>query len=114
LGAGTVHGEWTMLTFTTRSAAAYVYLTLVGSVVAFSAYVYALKHLPVSFVSLYAYINPVMAVVLGTLLLKEPFSWRIAVAGGIVLAGMSLVRKATPAAASSVLDGPPTRLKSDV
>ncbi|HLQ45742.1 MAG TPA: EamA family transporter, partial [Planctomycetaceae bacterium] len=92
LGAATVRGEWSMATFSPRSLAAYVYLTLVGSVGAFSAYLYALKHLPVSFVSLYAYINPVIAVVLGTLLLKEPFSWQIAVAGGIVLAGMGLVR----------------------
>ena len=97
LAAGTLLGEWSMLTFTTRTVAAYVYLTLVGSIAAFSAYLYALKHLPVSFVSLYAYINPVIAVVLGTLLLKEPFSWRTAVAGGIVLAGMSLVRRGTPA-----------------
>jgi drug/metabolite transporter (DMT)-like permease len=97
LAAGTLHGEWSMLTFTTRTVAAYVYLTLVGSIAAFSAYLYALKHLPVSFVSLYAYINPVIAVVLGTLLLKEPFSGRTAVAGGVVLAGMSLVRRGTPA-----------------
>ena len=95
LAAGTLRGEWSMLTFNARTTAAYVYLTLAGSIAAFSAYVYALKHLPVSFVSLYAYINPVMAVVLGTLLLQEPFSWRIVVAGGVVLAGMSLVRRAT-------------------
>src|SRR5438067_630903 len=85
--------QWGALTFPARTTAAYVYLTLAGSIAAFSAYLYALKHLPVSFVSLYAYINPIVAVLLGTLLLKEPLSWRIAVAGGIVLAGMSLVRK---------------------
>ena len=40
----------------------------------FGAYIYALAHLPVSFVSLYAYINPVIAVALGALLLGEPFT----------------------------------------
>ena len=54
-----------------------IYLVLVGSIVGYSAYVYALKYLPVSTVSLYAYVNPIIAVVLGTLLLSEPFSLRI-------------------------------------
>jgi drug/metabolite transporter (DMT)-like permease len=46
----------------------------------------------VSTVSLYAYVNPIIAVMLGTLILGEPFSARIAVAGLIVLTGMLLVR----------------------
>ena len=65
----------------------------VGAIGGFCAYLYALKHLPVSFVSLYAYVNPVIAVILGVLVLKEPFRWRMAVAGGIVLAGVALVRR---------------------
>jgi drug/metabolite transporter (DMT)-like permease len=69
-----------------------VYLVVVGSVVGYSAYAYALKHLPVTTVSLYAYINPVIAVALGTLLLGEPFSPRIVVASAVVLAGVLLVR----------------------
>ena len=44
------------------------------------AYVYALKHLPVSTVSLYAYVNPVIAVALGALLLGEPFGARVVIA----------------------------------
>src|SRR5262249_9092031 len=74
LAIGTAAGEWPHLTFTSRSLAAVAYLTIAGSVVGYSAYVYALRHLPVSFVSLYAYVNPVIAVVLGSLLLSEPFS----------------------------------------
>jgi drug/metabolite transporter (DMT)-like permease len=84
--------EPSKLTFTPRSAGALVYLIFVGAIAGFSAYAYALKHLPVATVSLYAYVNPVIAVVLGTLILKEPFSARIGVAGAIVLAGMLLVR----------------------
>jgi drug/metabolite transporter (DMT)-like permease len=68
------------------------YLVLAGSVAGFSAYAYALKHLPVATVSLYAYVNPVIAVVLGTLLLGEPLNPRLAVAGAIVLTGIALVR----------------------
>ena len=49
------------------------YLTGVGSIGGFVAYIYALRHLPVSTVSLYAYINPVIAVILGALVLNEPF-----------------------------------------
>ena len=44
---------------------AFVYLTLAGSIVAFAAYSYALRHLDVAIVSLYTYINPVIAVALG-------------------------------------------------
>jgi len=53
---------------------------------------YALKHLPVATVSLYAYINPIIAVILGTLILSEPFSARMALSAAIVLSGMALVR----------------------
>jgi len=42
--------------------------------------------------SLYAYINPVIAVVLGALLLKEPFTARMGIAAAIVLGGIALVR----------------------
>jgi drug/metabolite transporter (DMT)-like permease len=60
--------------------------------VAYSAYVYALKHLPLSTVSLSAYVNPVIAVGLGALLLGEPFGPRIIVASGTVLLGIGVVR----------------------
>ena len=52
------------LRFNPRTLGALVYLIVVGSIVGFSAYAYALKHLPVATVSLYAYVNPVIAVVL--------------------------------------------------
>lgn len=90
--AGLLRGEWSEVTFSARTAWSMVYLVVVGSVVGYSAYAYALKHLPVTTVSLYAYINPVIAVALGTLLLGEPFSPRIVVASAVVLAGVLLVR----------------------
>lgn len=91
--AGTLHGEWSDLSFNARTASALGYLLVFGSVAGFSAYVYALKHLPIATVSLYAYVNPVIAVVLGTLVLSEPMSPRMAAAGLIVLAAMAMVRK---------------------
>jgi len=94
LAIGTVAGEWKHLAFTTRTVTAMVYLVLVGSIVGYSSYVYALKYLRVSTVSLYAYVNPVIAVLLGTLILSEPFSLRILVASALVFGGVAIVRAA--------------------
>ena len=57
-----------------------------------AAYAYALKHLPVATVSLYAYVNPLIAVALGTLVLGEPFSARMIGAALVVFVGIALVR----------------------
>jgi drug/metabolite transporter (DMT)-like permease len=92
LAAALVRGEFAVLSFTWRTLAAELYLIVFGSLVGYSAYVYALKHLPVSTVSLYAYVNPLIAVVLGTLLLGEPFGWRVVAASAVVFAGIALVR----------------------
>src|SRR5207249_3490512 len=84
--------EWTALAFTTRTTSALLYLIVFGAVAGFSAYAYALKHLPVAMVSLYAFVNPIIAVALGTVVLGEPFSPRLAVSATVVLIGMWLVR----------------------
>lgn len=91
--AAAVHREYGQLAFTTRTASALAYLIVFGAVVGFAAYAYALKHLPVATVSLYAYVNPVIAVFLGVLVLSEPFSARMALAAGVVLAGVALVKR---------------------
>jgi drug/metabolite transporter (DMT)-like permease len=88
----TVTGEWTAVLPTARSLAAVLYLVVVGTFIGYVCYVYALKHLPVSIVSLYAYVNPVIAVILGSLLLKERFTPRMAVAIAIIFAAMVIVR----------------------
>jgi drug/metabolite transporter (DMT)-like permease len=98
---GTIRGEWSELTFTTRTATALVYLSTIGAIGGFVAYTYALRHLPVSFVSLYAYINPVIAVALGVVLLHEPFTSRMAVAAALVFAGVAVVRWPRPSAAAT-------------
>jgi drug/metabolite transporter (DMT)-like permease len=90
---GTARGEWSMLSWTTRTLVAEVYLIVVGSFAGFAAYIYALKYLPLSTVSLYAYVNPLIAVLLGTLILDEPFGLRIVGASLLVLAGVAVVRQ---------------------
>jgi drug/metabolite transporter (DMT)-like permease len=88
----TVRGEWVNLHFTPAALAAELYLIVVGSWAGYSAYIYALKHLPITTVALYSYINPVIAVVLGTVVLDEPFGARIVAASALVLAGVAIVR----------------------
>jgi len=95
LTAGTFAGEWGRLAFNTRTTAALVYLTLVGAVIAFAAFSYALKHLDMAIVSLYSYINPVIAVALGTIILGEPFNTRMAMAIGIIAIGVMVVAPVT-------------------
>jgi drug/metabolite transporter (DMT)-like permease len=95
LAIGTMQGEWGALGFTARTMAAFVYLSTIGAIGGFVAYTYALRHLPVSLVSLYAYINPIIAVALGIAVLGEPFTGRMAVAATLVLGGVAIVRSAS-------------------
>jgi drug/metabolite transporter (DMT)-like permease len=89
---GTALGEWGHLSFSLRTGVAMTYLTLVGSIVAFASYSYALRHLPVAVVSLYTYVNPVIAVTLGIVVLGEPFAGRQVVAAVVIFFGMAVVR----------------------
>jgi drug/metabolite transporter (DMT)-like permease len=69
----------------------FIYLTAAGSVVAFAAYSYALRHMDVAIVSLYTYINPIIAVGLGAWLLGESVGWRMAVAAALIATGVFVV-----------------------
>ena len=91
LTAATINGDWSHLSFTPRTIVAMLYLSIAGSLVAYSAYIYAIQHLPLSLVSLYTYINPMIAVTLGTLLLAEPLSTRIGISAALVLLGTWIV-----------------------
>jgi drug/metabolite transporter (DMT)-like permease len=93
LSAATANGDWAHVSFTPRAIGAMVYLSIAGSLIAYSAYIYAIQHLPLQLVSLYAYINPMIAVALGTLFLDEPISARIVVAALLVFAGTWVVGK---------------------
>ena len=68
------------------------YLIIFGSVLAYSAYMYALKELPVGVVALYAYINPLVAVVLGYFILNEPLTWFTVIAFITIVTGVYIVK----------------------
>jgi drug/metabolite transporter (DMT)-like permease len=92
LVAATVRDEWRQLAFTPRTVVAELYLTVFGSIIGYSAYTYALRHLPTATVSLYAYANPVIAILLGAVVAGEPFGPRVVVASTMVLIGSALVQ----------------------
>jgi drug/metabolite transporter (DMT)-like permease len=73
------------------SALAWVYLVLVGAIVAYTAYVWLLNHAPLSLVATYAYVNPVVAVFLGWLLLSEPITGAVVAGGAVIVAGVAIV-----------------------
>jgi drug/metabolite transporter (DMT)-like permease len=69
------------------------YLVIFGSVLTFIAYIYALQHLPAEINSIYAYINPIIAVLLGAYIFGEPLSLAIAIGGTVTLFGLYLVNR---------------------
>lgn len=93
LVASPVFDQYSTLNWTSSSLWALGYLIIFGSVIAFACFSYALKKLPVTIVSLYAYINPIVAVLLGSLVLNETFNLRIAIAMLITVAGIYIVNK---------------------
>ena len=87
------------------------YLIVAGSLVAFSAYMWLLRNAPTSVVGTYAYVNPVVAVLLGTVFLGEPLGWRTLVGGGIIVASVAMIvrppkPKARPAPEPAVTVAP--------
>lgn len=87
-------GEAPRFALNPRTFAALAYLTVFGSIVAYSAYVFALAHMRTTVTSLYAYVNPVVAVFLGWLILDEPLTGGSIVAMIVILAGVALVQTA--------------------
>ena len=76
-----------------RGAGAILYLAVFGGIVGYSAYVYALSNLPVSVVSVYTYINPIVALWLGWLFYRERLGRREIAAMAIIFLGVALVRR---------------------
>jgi drug/metabolite transporter (DMT)-like permease len=76
-----------------RGIAALLWLVLFGSIIGYSAYVYALDRLPVALVSIYTYINPLVAALLGWLFYREPFGRREALAMTIIFIGVAVVKR---------------------
>jgi drug/metabolite transporter (DMT)-like permease len=84
----------------TTSIVALIYLIVFGSLVGFSAYVWLLRSAPLSLVSTYAYVNPVVAVILGAVFVGEAITARLVIAGGIIVLAVALIVVARNRAAS--------------
>lgn len=78
-------------TVTSESLWALLYLTLIGSILAYMSYLYAIKHLPIVLVSTYAYVNPVIAILLGVAILNEKITWITVLALIVTLYGVYLI-----------------------
>jgi drug/metabolite transporter (DMT)-like permease len=76
---------------TSDSVVATAYLTVVGSLVAFTAFAWVIRHAPLPLVTTYAFVNPVIAVFLGSLLLHEAVGPVQLVAGGVIVVGVALI-----------------------
>jgi drug/metabolite transporter (DMT)-like permease len=85
-------GELPHFHSTPRTLAALAYLSLFGSVIAYTSYVYAARHLRTTNMSLYAYVNPVVAVILGWLVLHEQLTWVSITAMAVILSGVAMVQ----------------------
>src|SRR5947207_1874114 len=82
---GTALGEWSRWHLTAKGAGAVAYLVVFGSILGYSAYTYALRHASPTIVGTYAYVNPVIAVLLGWLILREPVTARTVVALALIV-----------------------------
>ena len=89
---GSLFGEWNRFSFDMEGLAATAYLIVFGSIVGYGSFVYALAKLPATKVSMYAYVNPVIAVLLGWLILHERMDWSVILATAVVLLGVVLVK----------------------
>ncbi len=92
--AGTIRGEWSLLdpgAISLKSALALVYLIVFGAIVGFSAFIWLLKNAPLSKTSTYAYVNPVVAVILGWWLGGEELTLRIVGGAAVIVAGVVVI-----------------------
>ncbi len=89
----------------TGSVVAWIYLVAIGSVIGYSAYTWLLHHAPLSTVSTYAYVNPVVAIILGVLFRDETVTLQILVGAAIVVASVAVVVRQEPPAATQPEEG---------
>ena len=78
-------GRTDVADFSTRSIVAVIYLIVFGSIVAFTAYTWLLAHVPISTVATYAYVNPIVALALGAIILSEPITPRTVIASVLII-----------------------------
>jgi drug/metabolite transporter (DMT)-like permease len=92
--AGTFSGEWSRLNLAAISFQSLLglgYLIIFGSLVGFTAYTWLLRVAPTTLVSTYAYVNPVVAILIGNLLAKEPLTPRVLLAAAIIVGAVAVI-----------------------
>jgi drug/metabolite transporter (DMT)-like permease len=92
--------------WSSRGIGALIYLMIFGSIIGYSAYVFAMDRLPVAVASIYTYINPAVAVVLGWLVYHEQFGVREAIAMVLIFIGVAIVKRASVAVQKLGPDSP--------
>lgn len=90
---GLILGEHNSFHLTQNGFWAITYLVIFGSIFGYASYIYAIHHLPLSLVSTYAYINPIIALILGWYFLNEELSYNILIATVLIIIGVTLVKK---------------------
>ena len=91
MSASVVVGERLSGGISVRAWVAFGYLVVFGSIVGFTAYAWLLNHAPLPLVATHAYVNPVVAVALGTTFLAEPITFGVVLGGTLVLISVALV-----------------------
>jgi uncharacterized membrane protein len=85
------YGRFEPAGITARAVGALAYLVVVGSIVGFGAYVWLLRVAPLSKVTTYAFVNPVVAFILGAVALAEPITPTTVIAAAVIVAGVALI-----------------------
>ncbi len=88
-----IFDNYSVMSWSTDTIYPLIYLVLIGSVAAQAMYSYTLSQLPLTIASMYSYINPLVAVILGSLVLSEKLNGKIAIAILITVSGIYLVNR---------------------
>ena len=89
----------------TASILGWIYLVTFGSIVGYTAYVWLLANAPLGMVSTYAYVNPVVAIILGVLFRNEQVTWRLLIGAAIVVVAVAIVVREDPPNATHPEEG---------
>ena len=89
----------------TASILGWIYLVTFGSIVGYTAYVWLLANAPLGIVSTYAYVNPVVAIILGVLFRGEQVTWRLLIGAAIVVVAVAIVVREDPPKATHPEEG---------
>ena len=100
--AGGILNEFAEFNLTFNGFLAISYLAVFGSILGFASYIYAISKLPLSLVSTYAYVNPVIALILGWLILDERLSIFVVISAVLILVGVTLVKRGNTTAANKI------------